>query len=270
LKSLLVKNNTQENNIDLLSNKNTFYFEYLNNPNVYYLDNTNLQSYLGFNISIYCRDQEIFDYNYTITLGDIKQDQININITEFLNEHLNYTKFDYFIEKKGLTVSLPTDVYLKFKLFDMKSILPLVTLYYPLAENFSNQNNITIKKHFVKKLDSKNNGYDLFIMNSDTIRNFICEDFECDKDQEIEEILVKNYKNKNFYINFSSNLMSYIKGKNYKTQSDWGLSDSILKDGLKFTKIEGAQSSKKVNENDKEIITKFLSGIERYYILILF
>lgn len=280
LKSLFVKNNTQENKINLLSNKNTFYFEYKNNPNVYYLDRTNLQSYLSFNVSINCTDQEPYDYNYTITLGDIKQEQLKTNITDYLNEHLNYTKFEYFMEENGLTVGLPTEVYLKFKLFDMNSILPLITLYYPLLENSDSDlnknqvnNNLANKKHNVinnfsslKSNNKSNYGYDLFVMNSDTIRDFICEDFECDKNLKIEQIIEQNYKNKDYYINFSKNLMNYIKRKSDKASSDSDFSDNILKDGLKFTSVKDAEITKKANslqENEKQKIKNFLLGNER-------
>jgi len=281
IKSLFIKNNTQENKINLLSNKNTFYFEYKNNPNVYYLDKTNMQNYLSLNISINCTDQEAFDYNYTVTLGDIKQEQIQINISDYLNEHSNYTKFDYFIEEKGLTVGLPTEVYLKFKLFDMNSVMPLITLYYPLVNNTdSNNNNLasTNKKHNVNSKFSVSSGvnnsygYDLFIMNSDTIRNFICEDFECDENHTIEQIIESNYLNSNYYINFSKNLMSYLTRKGDKRRNDDSSSfDYLLKDGLKFSKVKDTTTSSEISKNAngfkdsklKEKIRNFLYGVQR-------
>lgn len=263
IKSLLVKNNTQQNYIDLLSNKNTFYYEYLNNPDVYFIDRVNLQNYLNFNVTINCTDKEYFDYNYTITLGDINQKQLHINITDFLNQNLNYTKFDYFVEEKALTVGLPADIYLKFKLFDMSSVLPLITLYYPLV---TTQNKLVNKAFSKNKITNKEKGYDLFIMNSDTIRSFICEDFDCDKDQTIEEIIEKNYRDKNFYINFSNNLMSYIKRKNNKSQSDFSISEYNLKDGLKYSKIKGVNYEENLEltkADNKEKIKNFLTGLER-------
>jgi len=261
--SLFAKNNTETNKIDLLKNKNTFYYEYLRSPKIYSLDKTNKENFLNFNISINCTDLDQFDYNYTLTLGDIKQEQININITDLLNEESNLTSFDYFLEDKRLTVGFPSDIFLKFKIFNMDSLLPFITLYYPLINNYSFKNEKKITKKFATNNTYNNN---MFILNSDSIRNFICENYECNQTETTEEIVLKNYKERNYYINFSENLNNYISRNSNIDKEKRLLSNFYLKDGLKFTTIIDEKLKEKLNEikdHEKVKIKNFLTGFER-------
>ncbi len=293
IKDLFVKNKTQNNKIDLLKNKNTFYYEYYTSPDIYCLfnenDDFNNNNYLDYNIYINCTDAEFYDYNYTITLGNLNENQIEININDFLFENSNYTNFDYFIEEKALTVGLPLEVYLRFKIYDMDSLMPYITLYFPFSDNstlskvktnFKQTENVNSKS----KIDSNLNiigkteryQYDLFILNSDTIRNFICENFSCEKNEKLESIIEKNYKNKDYYNNFSNNLMKYINRKNNlfntnkninKAGNDFDYSEYFLNDKIKFSKIKD-EYMHFINENfemdEKEKIKNLLTGNDRY------
>ena len=142
------------------------------------------------------------------------------------------------------------DIFIKFKIFDMNSVLPYITLYYPITKNSKIKNN-------------KNSNYDLFILNSDSIRNFICENYNCDTSDTIEEIIFKNFKNKNYYQNFSKNLMNYINRKNFNPE-EFSLNEN-LKGYLKPTSILKSENKNYENflKEDLVNIKKFLTGIEK-------
>jgi hypothetical protein len=152
LKKLTAKNKTQINPMDLLSNKDTFYNEYENNPKLFYLKSSlspfDFSFDLNFNISIECTNIDFTEFNYTITYGEITEERFNISINDYLNnltiqnKNENLTKFEYFINEKTLTVGLPLDIILRFKFYDMNSVMPFVTIYFPIVNNekIKNQN----------------------------------------------------------------------------------------------------------------------------------
>lgn len=280
--SLFAKNNTQDKKVDLLENKNTFYFEYYNNPKTYYLDRKKVENFISFEIKINCSDISSLDYNYTVTFGELKQEQIEYNLSKNLEIHPELTSFKYFLLTKQLTLSTPVDLYLRFKIYNMNDLLPYITLYYPFTIK-GNHTRIFYHDNIVKQNDyiknNKSNDYSLLILNSDSIRNFICENYHCEDKDTIEEIITKNYKDKTYYTNFANNLLDHLHRKSSYTNEYNIYVDQILKGGMKFSSIDlqdkinrlkninkvlGDDVQQKYFENTKN----FLIGRERYLLIL--
>ena len=130
------------NNIDLLQNKDKFYYEYFNTPFLNRLD-----SPFNFEISILCGQINLNEsnsyYNYILSsdydsFADYHIKNINIpknfeyNFTiESLNDR-NSKIFDYFIKEDDMVIFDDISLELSFSIYEMNWVLPIKTKTYKI------------------------------------------------------------------------------------------------------------------------------------------
>jgi hypothetical protein len=141
------------NNIDLLQNKDKFYYEYFNTPILNKLD-----SPFNFEISILCGQINLNEsnsyYNYMLSsdydyFADYNIKNINIpknfeyNFTiESLNDR-NSKIFDYFIKEDDMVIFDDISLELSFSIYEMNWVLPIKTKTHKInndIKNFLNNN----------------------------------------------------------------------------------------------------------------------------------
>ena len=141
------------NNIDLLQNKDKFYYEYFNTPFLNRLD-----SPFNFEISILCGQINLNEsnsyYNYMLSsdydyFADYNIKNINIpknfkhNFTiESLNDR-NSKIFDYFIKEDDMVIFDDISLELSFSIYEMNWVLPIKTKTYKInndIKKFLNNN----------------------------------------------------------------------------------------------------------------------------------
>ena len=141
------------NNIDLLQNKDKFYYEYFNTPFLNRLD-----SPFNFEISILCGQINLNEsnsyYNYILSsdydsFADYNIKNINIpknfeyNFTIESLKDRNSKIFDYFIKEDDMVIFDDISLELSFSIYEMNWVLPIKTKTYKInndIKNFLNNN----------------------------------------------------------------------------------------------------------------------------------
>jgi mannosyltransferase OCH1-like enzyme len=106
--------------INLLQNKDTFYFEYFKRPKLSYTKNKPI----NFTVNLKCHNRNFLNLtenNYVVKDYGYKNYTI-LNDTDSLKN-----AFKYFINENNITSYLQPDLYLKLNFFEMKSITPAVS-----------------------------------------------------------------------------------------------------------------------------------------------
>jgi len=145
------------NNIDLLQNKDKFYYEYFNTPFLNRLD-----SPFNFEISILCGQINLNEsnsyYNYILSsdydsFADYNIKNINIpknfeyNFTIESLKDRNSKIFDYFIKEDDMVIFDDISLELSFSIYEMNWVLPIKTKTYKINNDIKKflNNNETFK-----------------------------------------------------------------------------------------------------------------------------